>query len=351
MKLFNKLLLYLFLHLFLLNCANPDPLTHFTSQQTEKIKPTRWIPLEDYGVLKPRVTIKYGDDYVIIDGTKENVITCVNFSTHKFVSGGNFGNGPNELNMIGQLRKVKEKLLINDISLQKIFEITIQDSSLFIKPYHDINYEKRLYFFDYLGDNVIAIGMFGDFWIGYINIFNNELLSKIDFPKFEQTNHLKGTLKSSVYSSSRVSISPNEKKVVVATQDAGIITLIDIGETELTAYRQIIYYPPGFSVVEIEGGGGRKGVTIATPKDSKVGFCGVDCDDKYIYVLYSGRTLNSHSELKNHCEHLLIYDWDGNPIKRYILDIPMWSMKYDKEKNSIYGIAYNPEGGFIEYQL
>ena len=35
----------------------------------------------------------------------------------------------------------------------------------------------------------------------------------------------------------------------------------------------------------------------------------------------------------------------------YHLEIPLYSMKYDKAKNSIYGIGYNPEGVFIEYKL
>ena len=303
--------------------------------------------MDDYGVLKPSTTLKYGDDYVVIDDTRENVITSINFSTHKFVSGVNYGNGPNELNMIGKLRKVKEKLLLYDISLRKNFEIVIvPDSSLQLKLHNEINYDKKLFLFDYLGDNVIATGMFGNFWIGYINIQQNKLLSKIDFPEFEQTNHLQGMYKSITYISSHVSISPNEKKVVVATQDAGVISLSDIKENELTEYNRINYYPPEVRVVREGQGSG-----VAYSKNGKVGFCSVDCDDNYIYALYSGRTSNSHGGLKNHCEHVLIYDWNGNPIKHYILDIPMWSMKYDKEKNSLYGIAYNPEGGFIEYQL
>ncbi len=55
--------------------------------------------------------------------------------------------------------------------------------------------------------------------------------------------------------------------------------------------------------------------------------------------------------LSHHCEHLLVYDRDGNPVKHYTLDIPLFSMKYDSEKNTIYGKGYNPEGIFVEYQL
>ena len=53
----------------------------------------------------------------------------------------------------------------------------------------------------------------------------------------------------------------------------------------------------------------------------------------------------------HHCEHLFVYNWDGVPVKYYHLEVPLYSMKYDKVNNSIYGIGYNPEGVFIEYKL
>ena len=348
MKVFHIffILLIVLLHLSMLCCidANQDPLNQFDVHQTKIIKPTIWIPLEEYEVLQPKEIIKYDDYYIIINQTRKDVIKCVNFSTNKVISGVNYGNGPNELNMIGKLRKVNEKLLINDISLKKIYELNIiQDSILQIESFSEINYDKKLFVFDYLDDNiVIASGFFIDFWIGYIDIHNNVLLSSIDFPKFEKTSHVSGEQKSVLYISSHISLSPNSKKLVVATQYAGVISFVNVGET-LKEYKQIKYFSPDFSVIQ--------GGNISHSKDEKVGFCGVDCDDEYIYALYSGRTFNSHRELSHHCENILVYDWDGNPIKRYILDVPIWSMGYDIEKNSIYGIAYNPEGGFIEYQL
>ena len=345
MKPLSKFFLFIFLHLSLLSCVNKDPLAQFTARQTESIEPAQWIPLEDYGVLKPSDALRYGDDYIIIDNKRENIITRVNFSTNQFVSGINFGNGPNELNMIGKLRKVKDKLLLNDTSRQTIFEIiTSQDSLLQLETYRKINYEKRLFFLDYLGDKVIAIGMYGDLWIGYIDLLTNELLSGVYFPDFDETSHLMGMQKAALYINTRIALSPDSKKLVAATLDAGvIISLIDVGEKELTEYKQIKYYPPEFKVVQ--------GGNIAHSRTAKDGFCAIDCDDKYIYALYSGRTFNSHDALAYHCEHLFVYDWDGNPIKHYVLSIPMWMMRYDSEKNSIYGIAYDPEGGFIEYQL
>ena len=346
MRIFSLFFIYIIAPLFLFSCDSiiQDPLTNFTAQQTERIKPSKLIELEDYGVLRPNEALKYGDGYIIYDRKREDVVTYVNFSTGKYVSGVNFGNGPNELIMFNGLKIINDKPHIYDMSHKRIFEIIIvQDSLLQIEPYRDINYNKRLLLIELHGNNIIASGLFGDCWIGYVDILNGDLLSGIDFPTFENTNQLQKIQKSIVYASSHIAISPDSKKFVVATQTAGVISFSNIDVTYITEYKQLKYFPPDFSVVQ--------GGNIVYSKKGKSGFCGVECDDDFIYALYSGRTFNSHGETVNYCEHLLVYDWEGNPIKRYILDIPMWSMKYDREKNSIYGTAYNPEGLFIEYQL
>ena len=81
------------------------------------------------------------------------------------------------------------------------------------------------------------------------------------------------------------------------------------------------------------------------------GYKAVDCDDNFIFAIYSGRTRQSHGGKAEHCEHLLVYDWEGNPVKRYILCVAIHTMRYNKENNCIYGLAENPEGVLVEYQL
>ena len=138
--------------------------------------------------------------------------------------------------------------------------------------------------------------------------------------------------------------SPNNLKVVAATQKHGHISFFDYIKGEsLIEYKQLSYYAPKFTITDRGG--------IAFSKDNRIGFCALDCDEDYVYALYSGKSFNSDGLLNHHCKNLLIYDWKGNPIKRYILDIPLYSMRIDKDKKLVYGIAYNPEGVLVEYQL
>lgn len=51
-------------------------------------------------------------------------------------------------------------------------------------------------------------------------------------------------------------------------------------------------------------------------------------------------------------EHVLIYDWDGKPIKHLMLEKPIYgNLNYDSETHILYGIGYDPEGMILEYDL
>ena len=174
---------------------------------------------------------------------------------------------------------------------------------------------------------------------------DGKIISTIDYPVREATKDLSRAMLPSLYSTGvRMSNSPDGKRIVVATGSQGILSFLKRTDPGIKEYKQIKYQEP---IIALPPGGG-----ASYTRDNINGFSAVDCDDNYVYALYSGRTFNSHQTKFTHCEHLFVYDWDGNPIKHYILDIPLFnSISYDKEKNCIYGLAENPEGVLIVYQL
>jgi len=194
-------------------------------------------------------------------------------------------------------------------------------------------------------DRVITTGLFRDFWVGYIDIVNNVLLCSIDYPQFTETRTLEGQgmQMAQLYVSAHSTFHPDGNKMAVVAQNAGVISLSHIDEASITEFAQILYHPPSFRIADERNVG--HGI------DGNTTFTGIGSDERYIYVLYSGRSYVSHGMLRHYSEHLLVYDWEGNPVRRYILEVPMWSMSFDRETNSIYGIVYYPEGMFIRYQL
>ncbi len=311
-----------------------------------KVSPNRVISLEDYDVLKPLDVLRVSNDYLIRDDKAYNLFAKVNFQTNTITKGIDKGNGPDEVNFITSVEQFKDKILIYDTSKKMISAIdTNNDSILTLKKEKTLNTQNRISMINYINNGLIGSGIFKDFWIGCFDEYAEILKSSIAFPVFEETNRLTDVQKSVLFINTLTAVHPHKNKFVAATMKCGVLSFCEIGREDIIReYKQIKYYPPQFSVVDDYG-------NIAYDKQYNVAFCDIDCSDEYVYVLYSGRSFETHGLLNHHCEHLLVYNWNGTPIKHYKLEIPMFSMRYDNETKLIYGIGYNPEGVFLEYKL
>lgn len=330
---------------FACNKSDPnDPLEHFNMSAISKLSPSTVIDLEQYDILRPVGVVKQDSEYYIREKNNESIFTKINFVTKKKISGVNIGNGPEDILSIGGFQNRDNKILIYDIN-KNIISHVIQNQhfQLTVEKFHKINYEKELFILSYADSTIIASGIFEDYWLSYLNL-KDELLSYVDFPYFPEIEHLPGIQKSILFLSTHTSFSPDGKKLVAATQSLGVIAFYEITNLdEIIEKKEMKYFPPIFMVKE-------RG-NIAYDRKSKIGFCALDSDDKYVYALYSGRTFEKAGMESHYCDYLFVYDWNGVPVKCYYLEIPLYSMKYDRDNNSIYGIGYNPEGVLIEYKF
>jgi len=82
-------------------------------------------------------------------------------------------------------------------------------------------------------------------------------------------------------------------------------------------------------------------------------YWGICAGDKYVYMLYSGRTPGqvwTDNKKENFYIFVEKYDWNGNPITKYKLD--QWGYFTVDEKNSLlYLISTNDDDPFFIYQL
>lgn len=332
--------------LFIISCNKTinSPIQHFEKNSNETLTYSRIINLEKYNILKPIDAIRIDDLYMIWDNKNDNIFNLIDPLTTKSITGINKGNGPDEIISPSSFQNQDGKLLIYDISLRRINQIEISpDSTLILIKKQEINTDNRLFIVNSIDSNFIATGIFEDHWL--VNLTTDgKIASGIDFPTFEVTNNTPKVQLSMLYISTLMANTSDNKKVVAVTQKHGVISFFNyVNGSTLKEYKQIKYYPPIYTIEESG--------SIAFSKENKVGFCAVDCDSEYVYVLYSGRTFAKDGILNHHCENLLIYDWNGNPIKHYLLDIPLYSMRYNEKDKLIYGIAYYPEGVLVEYRL
>ena len=82
-------------------------------------------------------------------------------------------------------------------------------------------------------------------------------------------------------------------------------------------------------------------------------YWGISANDKYVYMLYSGRTpmqVGSDNSKRNYYIHVEKYDWNGQPIAKYKLD--RWGyFTVDEKNNILYLVSTNDDSSFFKYQL
>lgn len=325
-----------------------DPLKDFNSNQTVKLEYSRRIDLEQYGVLKPASILKCTDGYMIRSQTNNDMFSRIYLDENRVITGVDKGNAPGELISPSSIQQMNGHVYVYDIGRKTIFEIqeNLKDSLLTLSRYRTLEMDSRPFLINLLPNgHILASGIFHNSWVSYFNR-ENEMVSCLPFPTFDETDMLSDVSLSVLYLSTFTSVKPDGKKMVCATQKCGVLSFCTFSPNAITISKQIKYYPPEYNVPKPD-----HPEMIVYSRDNKVGFCAVASDDKNVFVLYSGRTFNSHNNLSHHCEHLLVYDWEGNPLRHIVLNKPLYSMSYDIENKIIYGIGYDPEGVIFEYEL
>ncbi len=104
---------------------------------------------------------------------------------------------------------------------------------------------------------------------------------------------------------------------------------------------------------ESVGDNGR--ISALPAKDERNGFITAAVTEKYIYALYSGKTMNRRTieSLSNAflSEYVYVFDWQGKPVKRYLLDQEVRSIAVDKNDETLYAASYKGEPHLIKYKL
>lgn len=321
------------------------PIDHFSTLPIQKINASLYVDLERFNVYKPVSVVKSGDAYVIYNQTRDNIITYIDVVNNEIINGVKRGEAPDEVISPSSFQKRGNDLLLYDIARKIMHKINIENQSVFLTKYDQLMMEERLFVVKSFAGGVLASGIFYNSWITYYDRMGLPV-SFLSFPDFEQTRQLTDVEKSSLYISSCMEFSTDSTKIVCATPNAGVISFSKIDSSGIEEYKRIQYAPPHVKAPRTTGSS-----SIAFERDNIVSFCGLACEDNHVITLYSGRTFNSHGMTSHYCEHVLIYDWDGEPVKHFLLEKPLYSLGFDNENKIIYGIGYDPEGVIIEYDL
>lgn len=143
---------------------------------------------------------------------------------------------------------------------------------------------------------------------------------------------------------SYIHYNPRNQLLATATQLGEVIEVYDLK----TNSRQIIVGPHGEPQYAIAKDG------WAVPKGI-MGFSDIQITDNYIYTVFHGRTFKEIIKDPNNTldggEYIHIYNLNGEPICRLVLDHAIYGIDVDEENKIIWATDVNSEEQILKFQL
>ncbi len=140
-------------------------------------------------------------------------------------------------------------------------------------------------------------------------------------------------------------LNPSNGSIFIAYKNTDLIEIYDSDGHIKTR----IHGPDQFYSIKKESSSGdMQSVRSIEGKTRDAYFSPVAFEDE-IWTVYDGKYFDRTAENSFLCNHIIVFDWDGNPIRQYITDIPFYSLAIDRVNSIIYGITLNPEFSIVKF--
>lgn len=283
----------------------------------------------------------------LLNNDTEGLVQLINVHTGREIGRyGLFGSGPGDLMTPRFVQKKDSILFVYDAKLRRFNQYVLgADNTLNLK-----NSTQFTYYLDdilMLSDSVLVANVL-DPQLKKLSFFQRDsLLSTVgDYPlikgdtaALDKLVQLEGFISSLAWNALR-------REIAVTYKQTDLIEIYD----ELGCLKSRIQGPDNFLPSKsVKNIGDAQKVTANIGEEKDAYFSPIATDNE-LFVLYSGRIY--HPGDKNYLlEQLFVFDWNGNPIRRYKLDIPIFRFVIDESSRTIYGITDSPEFRIIQFNL
>lgn len=267
--------------------------------------------------------------------------TAYHFKTFDIATGrmiGQFakiGDGPCEFRFPSSLQRLMNeggKVGVNNRNSFKYAEITLSnnaDSLSWVceefEGKFDFNYQRFVRFAE---DKFVGMGLFDNRY-AISSPPNNEITDSFgSYPFEDQSQKIDYQILAMAYQGDLL-VHPSLPWVLATTFDGYNFDILKFeGSGKLADLIQKHFWPAIF-----EGENGSIIQAIMKP-ENRIGCLSAGVSEKYIYVLFSGKTLDNGG---NESKTVLVFDWDGNPIKAIELDKPLRLITVSEDDKYLFG--------------
>ncbi|MCF8307671.1 MAG: TolB-like 6-bladed beta-propeller domain-containing protein [Bacteroidales bacterium] len=259
------------------------------------------------------------------------------------------GKGPNEFAFLMNLNSnPKKHRSFNTFSRldKKIITFDL-DSLMFQKRYRPdiIKTFKKNYIMPVMLQNDYFIST-GPFKKGRYRLSDNSLHThryKYHYPYDPEKNDVSRTTKSIIYQGQFI-LQPNGSHFAFSTPNCGILEVFKAKENSIRIVTKHHHFNAKYET-------NKTGTKAGLVMENKMGFSDMGSSKNYLYVLYSGRLLSKYTDESLYGKHILVFNWEGEPIKHYKLDKAVRCISVNNTDSLLYAWAALPEPALLEYSL
>lgn len=321
------------------SCTSSDnPYLRSLRLSVQHISPVDSVSIDDYAVIDIYDAISVDDEWLLLSSSKgEYNLMFVNTVTTDCFMAIRRGRGPGEITGSSCLQKSGGSAVIYDFNSGICTSIDLRETIRTRTPVLDTigNFRGKTPKPLYLGvcgkyGFVSGNSMDETVWYSFFDPEGNILSSVPAFGYKELSAYDRDYILSWHLSSKYVS-NPSGTRVCVANVACPSLSFAAVDSGLMTEYKRYEIAPPEHALQD------------------KSAFQRAFADDKYVYLIYSGYMVRGDILPSHACNHLVIYDWEGNPVRHYYLSRHISSIHV--KDNCIVGASDYPDSKVYKYIL
>lgn len=319
--------------LFLLtSCHSDDNKLDLDFPISTKIIATNSTNLEELGLLLSYNVQSFDSCFIFGNIRSENHISILNKQTHKVINTAYVGHGPNELIQFISVKNNDNKYIFADRVRGRVFELDFDEEysrNLIFQFSDSINRFFSLIKFD--SNSYIGTGMFEAGRFLLYNGDDNTYYHLGEYPQNEDIRQLNSYQKAALFAGTFIGVHPKGNKLISAYK--GLLDFYSItSNKKLLNIASKYYHFPLFGIPD-----NNSGLVIASRRENITGFLSLSYNALYVYLLYSNTSFLEKLDDTFSSNIVLVFDWNGNPIKKYDLDNNLLSIDIDGD--TLWGVS------------
>lgn len=334
--------------MMLTGCRQDDTMERFDAAFTcRRTIVTQECKVSDLVLGRP-FFMSYADSCVLLyDDLGDSLFTLIDMADSRRVYRfGERGQGPSEFLQVASVHRLPSGFCVYDYHRHRLVRIDIKKVKSGVNDFSVL-----------MNDTIRSIDMLPTAYGTYVGLgfYEKNMFSVLkdgvwsyfsEYPSQDETERkIPNALRGMAYQGT-LCASPALDKLVYAVNFSPIFMIYTVGEDSLVKTHEWIGAYPIYQPVEKNG-------SRSAPMSSRnrMGFISTYATDRYVYLLYSGKSLQEHREKALTGNVIYQLDWDGRPVARLELDVQLSQFCVTDADDRIYAVRNEEECTLIELSL